>query len=212
MSEKPPVAKTIAEFREHFFNRRTVPYEMFRVAEMLVETGLAEREQVHATKMASLQQSLDHERTMRKHAEDEAARITAHNTNLREEQENLDDGTLVKVMQPRLVGHRLSDGSTIGSDIPRPWQLHEVEALVYRLRVCGGSDSTEVRFKHGHAEATVPYPEMSLFERPGAVKGRPAGGIETWVPPRKRLSFSAIVTIVSFVAILLIAIQSGALT
>lgn len=196
LDQPDPIEASLAEFRERFANRRTVPYEMFQFAERLVRasTEYHARQARDAAAAADERAQVVIDAANAEHARllEQVRRLEADaaewrtryqdykrdQTNLRESRETIDDGTLVKINAPRI-------SSWGDKTIPRPWTLEELEMLTHRMRMAGGDDQLEVRFKHEHVEATVPIPEFA-FElarndaRPGGVTPDVTG--DRWRP------------------------------
>jgi hypothetical protein len=151
----------LADLRDRYANRRTVSRQLLDEATGLVDSALVELQARHETQLAEADRQhgaqvarLEARATR---VEDRVRELEAMRTNLRESRETIDDGVLVKITAPRTTTWRGEN-----SDIPRPWTLGELEAVAYRLRLGGGTDDTEVRIKHQHTEATIPYPELVL--------------------------------------------------
>lgn len=144
-----------------YSDRRTVANQLLEEVVQLVdliatdersrhEAQLAEAERQHSIQLARVEDRLAR-------ATDDVQRLERARTNLRETRETIDDGVLVKILAPRAATWEGKE-----SNIPRPWTLGELETLMYRMRLGGGTDHTEVRFKHDHTEATIPFPELVL--------------------------------------------------
>lgn len=168
-----PIAEQLDEWRERYANRRTVSWQMLNEAARLVEASqryharlaqaeiarvedrLAALEEQHASELERAEQRLEQQRNRAERAEAAEQAYRKQQTNLREERETVDDGVQVRIEAPRIPGY--GDRTH-----PRPWTLGELETMMYRLRAGGATDDTEVRFKHEHAEACIPFPEMVL--------------------------------------------------
>lgn len=192
----------LERLRDEYTNRRSVPRSLLDRAVQIVESSwlelqarhemqLAEADRQHAAQVARLEA-----RATR--AEDRVRELEAMRTNLRESRETIDDGVLVKITAPRTATWR---GET--SDIPRPWTLGELETVAYRLRLGGGTDDTEVRIKHQHTEATIPYPEL-VMDAPAKPEPTEAATIPWWQGARARLGFSAANAVLGLLLIALV--------
>jgi hypothetical protein len=167
-----PYRDQLADLRNRYGNRRTVASDLLDDALRLVdatvtdqrhkldtdlavhlarhETQLAEAERQHGIQLARVEDRLAR-------SEARVRQLEAARTNLRETRETIDDGVLVKISAPRAATWEGKE-----SNIPRPWTLGELDTVIYRLRLGGGTDDTEVRIKHDYTEATIPHPEMVL--------------------------------------------------
>lgn len=169
----------LQQIRGRYDGRRTVQRDMLDDALRLVDAEVRLRaEQLagdalisaarHATELATIRDQHDRqvnrlqERADR--AEGRVRELEEMRTNLRESQETLDDGVLVKIAAPRGAKWDGSEGN-----YPRPWTLGELDTVAYRLRLGGATDDTEVRFKHDHTEATIPFPEL-VIDPPRIIK------------------------------------------
>lgn len=180
-----PIAEQMHEWRELFQNRRTVPWQMFDAAERLIRAShthharhleahrlatvqaLDELKAAHVAEIGRLQDALERERRLRVAAETSEREYRQRQTNLREQRETTDDGTLVRIAQPKFKSYG-------DREMARPWTLEELGVIEQRFRLAGGTDDTEVRFKHEHVEATVPFPELAL-EWPSRPPATPEG-------------------------------------
>jgi ribosomal 50S subunit-recycling heat shock protein len=174
----------IHEWRERFTGRRTVAYEMLEQAEVLVREAVArelatvrredktQREwdlerRERAVELAEREKDRQVDRLRRQLAEAEAkvASMSPRMTLMREERETVEDGTIVRLLAPRVPSYG-------DKESPRPWMLGEIEDVVHRLRMGGGEDSTELRFKRDAIEACVPFAEFALTPAPRALPER----------------------------------------
>lgn len=186
MNANLPYRDQLADLRDRYGSRRTVARDLLDDALRLVDATMADQQNLH-DKQAAVQLAR-HETQLaeaeRQHSiqlarvDDRLARsearvrqLEAARTNLRETRETIDDGVLVKISAPRAATWEGKDSNT-----PRPWTLGELDTVIYRLRLGGGTDDTEVRIKHDHTEATIPHPEMVLeapTKKPERVLERP---------------------------------------
>jgi hypothetical protein len=154
----PSYREELEALRDRFTDRRTVPRQLLDDALGLVDTTVAELQTRHEAQLAEVERQ--HDRVLGRlevrasRAEDRVRELEAMRTNLRETRETVDDGVLVKIAAPRTSSH--------GEGYPRPWTIAELDAVLYRLRLGGGTDDTEVRIGHRETEATIPFPELVL--------------------------------------------------
>lgn len=170
--------RLIREWRDRYTSRRTVPHQMLNDAEVLVRDAIArELEQVRHESKTQRERDLerrerevenakglqdmrmDRLRRQLAEAEQKIASLSPRQTLMREERETVEDGTVVRLLAPTVPSY--GDKSS-----PRPWMLGELEDVIYRLRLAGGDDGTEVRFKRDAIEACVPFAEYALVPTP----------------------------------------------
>lgn len=166
--------RLIREWQDRYTRRRTVSWQMLQEAQVLVRDAIA-RELEQERREAKSERERDLERRERavEHAErlqqsrmdrlkrelaesrEKIASLSPRQTLMREERETVEDGTMVRLLAPTTPSY--GDKTS-----PRPWMLGELEDVIHRLRMAGGGESTEVRFKRDAIEACVPFPEFAL--------------------------------------------------
>ncbi len=166
--------RLIREWRERYVGRRTVAHQMLTDAEMLVRDAIT-REVEQQRREAKTQHEYDLERRERQvehaegsqrwqidrlrrevaEAEAKIASMSPRMTQMREERETVESGTVVRLLAPTVPSY--GDGTS-----PRPWTLGELDDVMYRLRLGGAADDVEVRFKRDAIEACVPFAEFAL--------------------------------------------------
>lgn len=189
----------LEKMRAQYRDRRSVAAQLLDDAVRLVDTTvamaqveldvqlaardarLAEAERQHQIQLARAE-----DRATR--AEDRVRALEAMRTNVRESRETIDDGVLVRISAPKVVGRNDEE-----SPWSRPWTLGELETVAYRLRLGGAVDDTEVRIKHDHTEATVPYPELVLDAPPA--KPRPLPEVPAVPFWRRQVLLPAVVAV-----------------
>ena len=191
----------LERLRDEYGNRRTVTRQMLDQAVRLVESTTLELQARHEMQLAEAdrqhQWQLDRVERRATVAEDRVRQLEAMRTNLRESREAIEEGVLVKITSPRAVNWRGEE-----SEMSRPWTLAELETVVYRLRVGGGTDDTEVRIKRDHTEATIPYPELVLeaptTKSPPEIESADDAAMARWLRSRRiRLAVSALNVVVA---------------
>lgn len=165
--------RLIREWRERYTERRTVARQMLDQAELLVRDAVA-LERAQEQRATKAQRAYDLERREREveqakrlyeqqvdrlrrelaEARAEIASMSPRQTLMREQRETVADGTIVRIQAPLVPKY---DSTAV-----RPWVLSEIEEVSQRLRMAGGDDRTEVRFKADAIEACVPFPEFAL--------------------------------------------------
>lgn len=184
MTEVEPLTydsdRLIREWRDRYAGRRTIAAQMLDDAEALVrdaivrereqerrqakserEWDLERRERAVEHAEARQQWQLDRLRTQLVEAEAKIASLSPRQTLMREERETVEDGTVVRLLAPTVPSY--GDKSE-----PRPWMLGELEDVIHRLRMGGGDEGTEVRFKRDAIEACIPFAEFALTPAPPA--------------------------------------------
>lgn len=170
--------RLIREWRERYANRRTVTHQMLSDAEKLVRDAIA-RELEQECREAKTQREWDLERRERQvehaegmegwkvdrlrrqlaEAEVKIASMSPRMTQMREERETVEEGTIIRLLAPTVPSY----GDKTSA---RPWRMGELEDVIYRLHLGGAADDTEVRFKRDAIEACVPCPEFALAPAP----------------------------------------------
>lgn len=167
--------RLIREWRDRYTGRRTIAAQMLDDAEVLVRDAIV-REREQERREAKIERERDLERRERAveraeemkdwttdrlrrqlaEAESKIASMSPRMTQMREERETVEDGTVVRLLAPTvpIYGDRSE---------PRPWMLGELEDVIYRLRLGGGDEGTEVRFKRDAIEACIPFAEYALM-------------------------------------------------
>lgn len=209
--------RLIREWRERYTDRRTVAREMLDQAELLVRDAVVLELQQQA-RAARDHREMDLERrerqleeTNRRHeqrvdrlqrelaeAKERIASMSPRQTLMREERETIEDGTIVRIQAPTVPSY--GDGTAV-----RPWMLGEIEEVAQRLRMAGGDDQTEVRFKKDAVESCVPFPEFVLTPASRPVPalpdpGRDPGRELRW-SPRTRAGLLALALVVLVAAL-----------
>lgn len=206
--------RLIREWRERFTSRRTVAHEMLEQAEVLVRDAIA-LEVATVRREAKTEREYDLERREREvewseqrraHTEDRLRRqlaeaeakiasMSPRATLMREERETVEDGTVVRLLAPTVPSYG-------DKNSPRPWMLGEIEDVVHRLRMGGGDDSTELRFKRDAIEACVPFAEFTLVpagRREPDVRREPAD--LQWKPGRTK-AVAAVVLLAALITLI----------
>jgi hypothetical protein len=166
--------RLIRQWRERYTARRTVAHQMLNDAELLVRDAIAlelaqhrresktqreydleRRERAVEFAEGGQQWRIDRLRRQLAEAETKIASLSPRVTQMREERETVEVGTVVRLMAPTVPSY--GDKTS-----PRPWMLGELEDVIYRLRLAGGGEDTEVRFKRDAIEACVPFAEFAL--------------------------------------------------
>lgn len=166
--------RLIREWRDRYTNRRTVSWQMLMEAEVLVRDAIAREleQQLRDAKSkreydlerrelqvewseGRQQQRIDRLTAQLAEANAKVEELSTRRTLMREERETVEQGTVVRLLAPTVPGY--GDRNNV-----RPWMLGELEDVTHRLRMAGGEDSTEVRFKHDAIEACVPFAEFAL--------------------------------------------------
>lgn len=184
--------RLIRQWRERYTARRTIAHQMLNDAEVLVRDAISrELEQQRRESKTQREYELERRERQVEHAEgaqqwqidrlqrqlaeakEKIASLSPRVTQMREERETVEDGTVVRLMAPTVPSY--GDNTA-----PRPWMLGELEDVIYRLRLSGGGEDTEVRFKRDAIEACVPFPEFALTP-----PAREAVAVPDSVPPSR---------------------------
>lgn len=166
--------RLIREWRDRYTDRRTVAREMLDQAEILVrEAVVRERELERREAKTSHEYELERREKRLEYAEGmheqrvdrlklqlaeakaQIASLSPRQTLMREERETVEDGTIVRILAPTTPSY--GENTAV-----RPWMLGELEDVAQRLRMAGGDEKTEVRFKRDAVESCVPFPEFAL--------------------------------------------------
>ena len=161
--------RLIREWRERYTGRRTINRQMLDEAEILVRDAIV-REREQETRQAKTEREhgqwqMGRLQVQLAEAKAKIESLSTRATLMREERETVETGTVVRLIAPTVPTY--GDQSA-----PRPWMLVELEDVLLRLRMAGGADSTEVRFKRDAIEACVPFPEAALMPIAGDEPGR----------------------------------------
>jgi hypothetical protein len=168
--------RLIREWRERYTGRRTIAAQMLDEAEVLVRDAIArEREQERREAKTAREYDLERRERTVEHAEQlhqqridrltaqlteakaKVDELSSRRTLMREERETVEQGTVVRLLAPTEPLSWTNDKTSV-----RPWMLAELEDVTCRLRMAGGEDGTEVRFKRDAIEACVPFAEFAL--------------------------------------------------
>lgn len=211
--------RLIREWRDRYTGRRTVAWQMLHDAEVLVRDAIVrEREQEQRQAKTEREwelerrerrvenaerlheQQLDRLRLKLAEAEAKVESLSTRRTLMREERETVEQGTVVRLLAPTEPLSWTTDKSQV-----RPWMLGELEDVLHRLRMGGGDEGTEVRFKRDAIEACIPFAEFALVQPPPRKET-----VSTESATSKRPEWPVIVGLVAIVAFVVLMLAVAA--
>lgn len=155
--KRDPIAEQLAEWRERFTNRRTVPWEMLELAEAMIraaaehhrhqyEVALATLREEHAARVEVLQSTIDGQSS----TIDSLKRQAEERRSLNEARRDAGDGDAEVTIRR--------------DDHLKAWRLSDLEEIAFRLRCGGATDDTPVDMASNRAIAVVPVPNLVTLE------------------------------------------------
>ena len=157
-------AERLAEWRQTYTDRRTVPWQMLEAAERVLEWGLRDAERGANIAVARAEGKLEEA-----HAETERVResLTKQIETLREHRDMLQR----QIDKKRTIAEtRSQEGEQVRVQIGREgwngWQIADIEEIAYRLRCGGAVDETPLKINDREASALVPAPDLVKLESP----------------------------------------------
>lgn len=184
-------AERLAEWRQTYTDRRTIPWEMLKAAEAILEWGVRDAERSANVAVHRAEAKLEEA-----HAETERVResLTSNIETLRKHRDMLQR----QIDEKRTIAEtRSKEGDEVRVQIARPdwkgWQIADLEEIAYRLRCGGAVDETPVKIDSREASALVPAPDLVKLESPRHVTpSEKVAAILTPKPePKKRLPWMA---------------------
>lgn len=170
MSE--PVTKMLAGWRESYTGRRTVPEQMVRELESIVETAFWVQRSNHEDELRRVRQECHED--LRKELAKKRSEITRLQGLCDSRRETIEtQQKTLEAYQAPLKEKRKLDEDTVRITIDQRlggWEVGDLEDIAYRLRSGGATDHTPIDWQTSAIHCNVPAPNLVPLHRPGSVQ------------------------------------------